>query len=555
MASSIPAEHEINFMDYLTSNINTSFSFESINESKVRDIIKQLNSKSSSGNDGISTNILKKLEPLLSKSLALIINQSLNTGIFPERLKLAKITPVHKKDDVYSLGNYRPISILPSISKVFEKAVFDQLYSYFSQNAYFCKNQYGFRKQHSTEHAILELVDRITLELDNGNTPMAIYLDLSKAFDTLDHNILLAKLRYYGVGQLTLDWFKSYLLNRPHYVQIDQCKSNCTVQSIGVPQGSILGPLLFTIYTNDIQNSTPFFNFIKYADDTTLLNSMKGYYQDISTTVNVELNKVYRWLCINKLSLNIKKTKYMLFHNKTKKRYLSCPSIKLKDVQLERVENFNFLGIIMNENLSWNSHIDLLCSKISRSIGILCRLKKCMPNYILKIIYSTLILSHCTYGILAWGSNTSRIFKLQKKAIRIVSNANYISHTEPLFKTLGLLKICDIYKLQVLQSYYQYSHNQLPFYLQHLEYRQRVDIHEYDTRNKSMLNINKTNTKLADNSLRNITPNIVNNTPDIIISKIFTHSLHGFTSYIKQYFISLYKMECIIDDCYVCKTT
>ena len=131
MASSIPTEHEMNFMDYLTSNINTSFSFESINERKVRDIIKQLNSKSSSGNDGISTNIFKKLEPLLSKSLALIINQSLNTGIFPERLKLAKITPVHQKDDVFS--------ILPSISKVFEKPVIDQLYSYFSQNAYFCK--------------------------------------------------------------------------------------------------------------------------------------------------------------------------------------------------------------------------------------------------------------------------------------------------------------------------------------------------------------------------------------------------------------------------------
>ena len=188
-------------------------------------------------------------------------------------------------------------------------------------------------------------------------------------------------------------------------------------------------------------HSTPFFNFIKYADDTTLFNSMKGYSQDISTTVNVELNKLHRYLCVNKLSPHIKKTKYMLFHNKTKKRYLSCPSIKLKDDQLERVEYFNtFLGVIMNENLSWNSHIDLLSSKISRSIGIFCRKKNDMPNYILKTIYSTLILSHCTYGILAWGSNTSRIFKLQKKAIRIVSNANYISHTEPLFKTLGLLK-------------------------------------------------------------------------------------------------------------------
>ena len=170
-----------------------------------------------------------------------------------------------------------------------------------------------FEKNHSTEHAILEVVDQISSDLGKGNTPIALFLDLSKAFDTLNHDIFISKLKYYGINNSTLDWFKSYLYNRRQFVDINHTKSETTFTSIGIPQGSILGPLLFIIYVNDIQKSSSFYKFIKYADDTTLVNSSTNPDVEIH---NVELNKVFNWLCDNRLSLNINKTKFILFHNK-----------------------------------------------------------------------------------------------------------------------------------------------------------------------------------------------------------------------------------------------
>ena len=174
----------------------------------------------------------------------MIINQSLNTGIFPDKFKLTKITPIHKKGDNHSVENYRPISLLPSISKLFEKVVYDQIYTYFTNNKYFCPNQHGFRKMHSTEHAVMEVADRILTELDKGNTPLAIFLDLSKAFDTLNYEILLNKLQYYVIKDKELAWFKSYLYSRSQYVEINPHRSKIVPVTLGVPKGSII----FNIY-------------------------------------------------------------------------------------------------------------------------------------------------------------------------------------------------------------------------------------------------------------------------------------------------------------------
>ena len=383
MAESIQSDSSNAFKDHLCQTYNTTFNFQNVNESDIKNIIKSLNSKSSTGYDGISTVLLKKLQSVLIRPITLIINQSLNSGIFPSKLKLAKIIPIHKKDNVHLVENYRPISLLPAISKVFEKVVLDQLYSYFIQNDYLSESQYGFRKFHSTEYAILEVVDRISFELDKGNSLLAIFLDLSKAFDTLNPDILLYKLKYYGINNSALQWFESYLNNRSHYVEIDNIKSDKCSLSLGVPQGSILGPLLFTIYLNDIQSASTFFNYIQYADDTSLLNSIQNL---DSTTINTELGKVHKWLSDNMLSLNIKKTKFMLFHNKQKK-ILTIPMIKIQDIIINRVTNFNFLGIMLNENLNWSTHTDKISVAISRGVGILYKLKHFFPTYVLKTLY------------------------------------------------------------------------------------------------------------------------------------------------------------------------
>jgi hypothetical protein len=199
------------------------------------------------------------------------------TGIFPNKLKIAKVIPLYKKGDDSIFDIYRPISILPSISKVFERTMFNQLHEYFYKNKLYYSSQYGFREKHSTELAALELVDRITNEMDNNAIPINIYLDLSKAFDTLDHNILLNKLKYYGINGTSLELCKNYLINRKQYVIIDNIKSDEAFISTGVPQGSILGPLLFIIYMNDIIFASDIFKFIIYADDTTLFSTLKDF--------------------------------------------------------------------------------------------------------------------------------------------------------------------------------------------------------------------------------------------------------------------------------------
>ena len=315
LAKSIPSPVDKSYKDYLTAHITSSFSFETVTIENISKQIKGLKPKSSTGHDGLSTILLKYISNDIIETLSLIINQSLCTGIFPHSLKIAKITPIYKKESPHITDNYRPISLLPAISKVFEKVVYVQVYEYFVKNNLLYKSQYGFRKFHSTELAAVELTNRITSQLDEGKLPLAIYLDLSKAFDTIDHDILIYKLSYYGVQGNSLNWFKSYLSNRTQYVEYNGVSSNFANVDTGVPQGSILGPLLFIIYMNDIAKVTDKFYSVLYADDTSLEEPLCTFNTDLadntalSASINEELKLITTWLALNKLSLNAKKKK------------------------------------------------------------------------------------------------------------------------------------------------------------------------------------------------------------------------------------------------------
>ena len=557
LANNISAPRNKNFKNYLTNRYTVKFHFQNINEEDLRAIIDKLAPKTSLGFDGLSTKLVKEVKEPLLRPLRIIINQMLNSGIFPDKLKIAKICPVYKKDEEYLFTNYRPISLLPAISKIFEKVIFRQLYEYFQVNKLLYKSQYGFRTAHSTEFAALEVIDRILIEMDKNDIPVNIYLDLSKAFDTLDHNILLEKLHYYGVQDTELRLMKSYLSNRKQYVDIENSSSDLLTVKTGVPQGSILGPLLFIIYINDICTASSLFDFIIYADDTTLSSALKVITRqsdslNTSYIINNELNKINDWLKTNKLSLNIKKTKYMMFH--TVQRKVPVLDLRIDGINIERVSQFSFLGLTLNENLTWHDHVNKIANKISKNIGVLNRLKHYIPLKTKLTIYNALILSHLNFCILAWGTNYKRLFTLQKKALRIIELSKYNAHTEPIFKKHKLLKLEDIHTLHQLKFYYKFKHHQLPAYLQNLPLNCIREIHEYPTRGQRQDDIRhpKINHEYMRKFIRFKIAVTVNDTPASILEKIETHSLQGYSNYIKTNILNGYKNKCTIDRCYIC---
>ena len=292
---------------------------------------------------------------IILKPLTVIINQCLKISIFPNQLKKAKIVPIFKSGDDTLFTNYRPISLLPSSSKVVEKVIFIQLYAYFETNGLFYGSQYGFRKRHSTEFAALELVDKLLNMMDKGQVPLGIFLDLSKAFDTLDHNILMKKLEFYGVSDGPGKLLESYLSNRKQFVVFDDIKSQVLDIKTMVPQGFILGPLLFLIYITDIVKSSSFFKFILFADDTTLFAPINTNNKETANIINVELEKLITWLKLNKLSLNFSKTKFCIFHKVQRK--VSIPEIQIENTVIGNTKVVDFLGFRLDENLNWNDHI------------------------------------------------------------------------------------------------------------------------------------------------------------------------------------------------------
>ncbi len=418
---------------------NTPFDFQKTSIDKVEKIINKLNIKKATGADGIPAKVVKQSKSTIVPQLTSLINLTIDTGFFPDRLKQAQVTPIHKKNDQLDKANYRPVSVLPIFSKIYEKVLELQLGDFFENifNPYLC----AFRRGHGCQTTLLRLLEDWRTALDKNHYIAAVLMDLSKAFDCLPHEILLDKLSAYGVSNHSVLILKSYLSNRKQKIKINSILSSWADIHKGVPQGSILGPLLFNVFINDI------FLFIKngslynYADDNTLSFSHPDYNTLISTLESESLELI-KWFKINKMQANPDKFQVLAIGKKTHEKY---PSIHIQTADLSCEATVKLLGVDIDYQLNFDTHISKICRKASQQLNILKRIGSYLNKLSKLTIFHTFILSNFNFCPLAWHfcteKNSKKLEKVQERALRFV----YEDFTSTYEKLLEKAKIPSLH--------------------------------------------------------------------------------------------------------------
>ena len=370
---------------------------------------------------------------------------SLKVGTFPDEMKIAKIKPLFKAGERDIISNYRPISVLPVFSKLLERIMYNRVYTHITANNLLYNKQFGFQNKCSTEYAILQLTKEIHESFDKKEFTLGVFIDLSKAFDTVNHEILLTKLQYFGLENIYLKWFTSYLNNRKQLISYGERKySNRNIINCGVPQGSILGPLLFLLYVNDLCNASNALKPIMFADDTNLFISANNI-KELFRIMNKELKSIQNWFNANKLSLNAGKTKYSFFSSYADRIPLRLPALKINDTIIKREEKINFLGVMLDENMTWRHHIECIETKISKNLGILYKARQLLNFKCTKQLYFSFIHSYINYGNIAWGSTNPTklkvILRRQKQASRVINFQDKFTDARPLLKKTMIFQI------------------------------------------------------------------------------------------------------------------
>ena len=452
-----------NPLDYIPNFVGTALDeFQNTDENEVKQVVNDLKSVGG-GHDQINTRIFKATFTAILAEIVHFLNLCLQQGVFPSSLKIAVIKPIFKAGDKQLFNNYRPISLLTVISKLLEKLIYARINKHLTLNDVLCDNQFGFRAGMSTYMPLVILQDKITSAFENNSIMCGIYLDLRKAFDTVNIGILLGKLHKYGIRHNAYNMLKSYLNERTQCVQIEDARSALLPITIGVPQGSILGPLLFILYINDFplvcgQHITT----LLYADDTAIFIEGKNENQ-LQRTLNTLMPKVADWFVSNQLSLNTDKTCYQMY---THKRLDVEVSVIIDGAEIIRANTVKYLGVFIDEDLKWKTHIAKLQTVLSRNVGIMCKVRYFLSSKHLLLLYNSLFLSHVNYCCFiysnTYSTNINEVEKLQKRAVRIVDGQARLAHTAPIFKKLKLLRLIDIGHQQMLLLLHRKLQDNLP---------------------------------------------------------------------------------------------
>ena len=539
LANNLPPQSQVSD----TTNVMTdgnNWSFKPVSELEIIKLINSLKTKNSSGPDLLSNKMIKMEKFAFARLMKPLINASIAEGIFPESLKCATVIPIFKKGLTSNLNNYRPIALLPVMSKVFEKVLNDQLTSII-EGGFIDENQFGFRRAHSTEDALLKFANTVQKELAANNHVVSVFVDVSKAFDSCDHGILLRKIKKTGLDENGIDLIKSYLRDRQQSVFVNGIEGGSFVINIGVGQGTILGPTFFKIYIMDLHLHTNLLT-VKFADDSTFVGSGKTK-NAVETLVNNELVKIYDWFKLNKLTLHPNKSKFLV-HSRDK-----LIEVKINGVLLQRSgyglqeESVKLLGVEIDENLDWKCHIQNVIKKISKGNYLLWRHRKKLSINLKKTIYESFVRCHLLYGITVWGGASNVHLKpLIRMLAKIWSKfGTYRMHTMLRLKNFALLKFEDELRIQELKFIWKWENHKVPTSLKDL-ITERLD----NLRNRRF-NIAR-NSKVGSISARlTKRANLSMNT----ISQFKTK--HTLIKNLKKDTLSSYNYNCRNRTCFICR--
>ena len=390
----------------------------------------------------------------------------MHTGIFPDIMKLAEVVPLYNGKSRENETNYRPISLLTTMSKVMEKVVYQRVYQFLTNTGQICETQYDFRSNHSCKHAIAQVIGNILKNLEGNKSTIAVMLDLSKAFDTIEHSIMIQKLELFGVRAVCLDWFRSYLENR-------QMRVKCTVTSsqgetvseyhtvnYGTPQGSCLGPLIILIFVNNMRLHLTDVDSVQFADDTTILFGHRNE-NYLKYCVERELEILSDWFRVNKLTLNVDKSVFLMFNRRGQR---SINQLKLGDSLINRVSSTKFLGMWVDDQLNWKIHMSRLLTKLKCGLGMVQRSSNLLSTKAKKLLYYGQVHSHLCYGLGVWGPMLSvgqrnELCTLQRKCVRLIDRKVPISEA---FKRLQILRVMDLIELEKAKMGYKLCNRLLP---------------------------------------------------------------------------------------------